>query len=398
MSCRDMWEIAWGFIPTRALSLIPPHKSLFRVGPHRGLPIGNLTSQFFANVYLNEFDQFVKQTLKCRFYIRYVDDAVLVDPVPDRLLWWRDRIAGFLEDRLSLALKDPGRLRRVSDGADFLGYIVRPDYLLVRRRVVNNLKYKLAMARDELVREIRFGRLRVRCLSLPPDRIQALRRVVCSYISHFQHANAHRLIRSIFDHHDWLGRIFEWRGGKLHDRLKPRRGYRYFRTQVRFFKSRLPGCVCFIRMGRYVELYDEDAKLMNAILGFQLRRNVRGMRYAAGFKAYKAPIFNKILLRAGYNTAFIEEAGPGRFIRERYVRTIYLVPIHKWLICPISALRSKFYPRNIRHMPAVKFFARLDLDQIFRFLDGHYLRAGYLEPPEDPQTVDAGNHNVIQPP
>ena len=50
----------------------------------------------------------------------------------------------------------------------------------------------------------------------------------------------------------------------------------------------------------------------------------------------------------------------------------YRVSIHKWPICPIPVLRSKFYPRNIRYMPAVKFFARLGLDQIFRFLDGHY--------------------------
>ena len=49
--------------------------------------------------------------------------------------------------------------------------------------------------------------------------------------------------------------------------------------------------------------------------------------------------------------------------------------IQKWLICPISALREKFYPRNINYMPVVKFFARLDLDQIFLFLDGHYLVA-----------------------
>ena len=50
-----------------------------------------------------------------------------------------------------------------------------------------------------------------------------------------------------------------------------------------------------------------------------------------------------------------------------------LVPIHKWPICPISALPEKFNPRNINHMPAVKFFARLDLDQICLFLDGHSL-------------------------
>jgi hypothetical protein len=50
-----------------------------------------------------------------------------------------------------------------------------------------------------------------------------------------------------------------------------------------------------------------------------------------------------------------------------------LVPIHKWPICPISALREKFNPRNINHMPAVKFFVRLDLEQICLFLDGHKL-------------------------
>jgi hypothetical protein len=49
------------------------------------------------------------------------------------------------------------------------------------------------------------------------------------------------------------------------------------------------------------------------------------------------------------------------------------VPIQKWLICPISALHEKFNPRNINHMPAVKFSARLDLDQIILFLDGHKL-------------------------
>ena len=50
---------------------------------------------------------------------------------------------------------------------------------------------------------------------------------------------------------------------------------------------------------------------------------------------------------------------------------LFIVPIHKWLFCPISALRAKFYPRNINYMPPVKFFARLDLDQNPSFLDGH---------------------------
>jgi hypothetical protein len=54
-------------------------KSLFGTGNERGLPIGNLTSQFWANVYLDELDHFVKRTLRCQFYVRYVDDLVLLD-------------------------------------------------------------------------------------------------------------------------------------------------------------------------------------------------------------------------------------------------------------------------------------------------------------------------------
>ncbi|MFH1245834.1 MAG: reverse transcriptase domain-containing protein, partial [Candidatus Omnitrophota bacterium] len=60
------------------LARVPAHKSLFTESPERGLPIGNLTSQFFANVYLNRLDQYVKRELKCRYYIRYADDFVLL--------------------------------------------------------------------------------------------------------------------------------------------------------------------------------------------------------------------------------------------------------------------------------------------------------------------------------
>ena len=114
---------------------IPPHKSLFKVGPNKGLPIGNLTSRFFANVYLNELDQFVKHGLRCRFYLRYVDDFILLSESEKVLLQWREEISGFLHERLALSLKGGDRVRRVSEGADFLGYITRPGYRLVRRRV-----------------------------------------------------------------------------------------------------------------------------------------------------------------------------------------------------------------------------------------------------------------------
>jgi hypothetical protein len=77
------------------LDQVPAHKSLFKVDKGKGLPIGNLTSQFFANVYLNELDQFVKHSLKCRFYLRYVDDFLLLSANPEELYEWKDRIEIF---------------------------------------------------------------------------------------------------------------------------------------------------------------------------------------------------------------------------------------------------------------------------------------------------------------
>jgi RNA-directed DNA polymerase len=59
--------------------LIPPRKSLFDSPEGKGLPIGNYSSQFFANLYLNELDQFIKRELKCRNYVRYVDDFILLN-------------------------------------------------------------------------------------------------------------------------------------------------------------------------------------------------------------------------------------------------------------------------------------------------------------------------------
>lgn len=124
--------------------LIPDHKSLFKVAPDQGLPIGNLTSQFLANVYLNELDQFVKHKLKVKYYLRYVDDFVLLSEDKDELKIWRDEIDKFLQDKLKLKLHPLKQiLQTIDKGINFVGFIVRPSYILMRRRIVKNLKEKL---------------------------------------------------------------------------------------------------------------------------------------------------------------------------------------------------------------------------------------------------------------
>ena len=77
----------------------------YAASPGRGLPIGNLTSQFFANHYLGVLDHHVKQTLGCRRYVRYMDDFVVWDSEKDRLRQVRDDVAAFLRDSLHLELK-----------------------------------------------------------------------------------------------------------------------------------------------------------------------------------------------------------------------------------------------------------------------------------------------------
>ncbi|MDP2928482.1 MAG: reverse transcriptase/maturase family protein [Candidatus Omnitrophota bacterium] len=152
------WDCTRSFIlrdREGVLKNIPPHKSIFGKDNKRGLPIGNLTSQFFANVYLNELDQFVKHTLKARFYIRYVDDFVLLSDNINTLIKWRQDIETFLAEKLLLRLHPNRRkLQPISNGIDFLGYIIRRDYILVRRRVINNLKSRLRrfarMAKSEI--------------------------------------------------------------------------------------------------------------------------------------------------------------------------------------------------------------------------------------------------------
>jgi hypothetical protein len=245
----------------RALARVPPHKRLALAGPGRGLPIGNLTSQFFANVYLNELDQFVKHTLKARFYIRYVDDLILVHEDPEQLRVWGEAIARFLGARLGLALKDPWRLRPVADGADFLGYVVRPWYRLVRRRVLGHLDEKIDRLERELlapaeaaVAGVASGRL----LDLAPAPREVLRATLASYFGHFRHAHAGRAAERILQRRPWLGALFDvLPGPRLLPRWEPR-GIASLRGQWRALRKRFRPGVTLLQVGKRWELYGGD--------------------------------------------------------------------------------------------------------------------------------------------
>ena len=178
------WDCTKSFIlrDERALmQKIPHNKSLFGKNNIRGLPVGNLTSQFFANVYLNELDQFVKHTLKAKFYIRYVDDFILLSRDRRELIKWREIIKAFLKTELNLKLHPTRiRLQPISNGIDFLGYVTRRNYILVRRRVINNMKIRLR----------HFERTKHKTK-------EALRDFLQSYLGHFKWANSYNLVKRL---------------------------------------------------------------------------------------------------------------------------------------------------------------------------------------------------------
>ena len=116
---------------------------------NHGIPIGNLTSQLFANVYMNPFDHFVKERLGVKNYLRYTDDFILVHQDPNYLAALIEPMKKFLRDRLRLDLH-PKKivLRKVTQGIDFLGYVILPKYRRIRTKTKRRMFRKIR--REEL--------------------------------------------------------------------------------------------------------------------------------------------------------------------------------------------------------------------------------------------------------
>ena len=113
----------------------------------KGLPLGNLTSQLLVNIYMNEFDQFVKHGLKVRYYIRYADDFVMLSNDKKELEELLSKLSKFLEEKLKLSLHpDKVFIKTLASGIDFLGWIHFPHHRVLRtatkRRMLNRLNEK----------------------------------------------------------------------------------------------------------------------------------------------------------------------------------------------------------------------------------------------------------------
>lgn len=147
------------------------------LGIAKGVPIGNLTSQLFANVYMNEFDSFVKQKLKVKYYLRYTDDFIILSHNKNYLINLIPQVVSFLHDELCLKIhEEKTTIQKTSQGMDFLGYVVFNKYKLVRtktkRRIIRKFKNKINQYRDGIISK------------------DSLAQSLQSYLGFFSHAEA----------------------------------------------------------------------------------------------------------------------------------------------------------------------------------------------------------------
>jgi RNA-directed DNA polymerase len=119
------------------LARVPAHKSLYNAPTDTGLPIGNLSSQFFANVHLDALDQFCKHQIGAKHYVRYVDDFILLHESPQWLHAAKTRIEAWLPERLGAHLNPKKTiLQPISRGVDFVGHVIKPWHRTTRKRTM----------------------------------------------------------------------------------------------------------------------------------------------------------------------------------------------------------------------------------------------------------------------
>lgn len=176
---------------TTLLAKVPTHKSLLNAPAGFGLPIGNLSSQFFANVYLDKLDQYAKHKLKLQHYARYVDDIVILGDDGSELDAVYKKLSAFVENTLDVKFHpNKKEINRIDVGVNFVGYIIKPWCKYIRRSTIDNMYKRTALHSD----------------------FEPLRATVNSYFGMLRHANAFKERKRAAMH---LGESGCWFDGQL---------------------------------------------------------------------------------------------------------------------------------------------------------------------------------------
>lgn len=144
-----------------------------------GIPVGNLTSQLFANIYLNKLDQYIKHTLGAKYYMRYMDDFILLSPDKEQLRRWLADIERFLRDELKLELNPKTTILAAKNGIDFVGYKHRATHRKVRPDSVKRIK--------KTIKKYESGKITK----------EQLQKSIASWTGHAGHADSYNLQKKV---------------------------------------------------------------------------------------------------------------------------------------------------------------------------------------------------------
>lgn len=170
---------------------LPSDKSLFTTKQGCGLPIGNLTSQLFSNVYLNDFDQYVKRELKIKHYGRYVDDFFIIHNSKRYLVELIGTLRDYLKEHFGIVMH-PRKiyLQNIFRGVVFLGTVVKPHRIYVLKRTVSNFKKSMALGQQG-----HYG-----------DNPVKLLQMLNSYLGLMVHHKTFNIRKSIIEKNGWIFR------------------------------------------------------------------------------------------------------------------------------------------------------------------------------------------------
>lgn len=117
---------------------------IFDDGEHEGLPIGNYVSQYFANIYLNQLDYYCKHNLHVKYYVRYMDDFILLAENKRQAKEWFVAVDDFVQSRLKLRLNPKSQILPCGQALQFVGYRIYENYCLITKRSKNKLSVIIA--------------------------------------------------------------------------------------------------------------------------------------------------------------------------------------------------------------------------------------------------------------
>ena len=150
----------------------------------KGLPIGNYTSQIFANIYLNEIDQYIKHELKVKYYFRYMDDSILFVKTKKEAIELLEKIKNYLKIKLELELNDKTQIFKSDQGVNFCGYKINEYRLKLRDRGKKAIKQKVRYLKEEVQK----GNMSSKEAS----------RFICGHLGYMKYANTRNLEEKLF--------------------------------------------------------------------------------------------------------------------------------------------------------------------------------------------------------